>query len=787
MAKPRSWRGAVNAPRVLRGYLSWRGKGSHELPAGPGGGTARRARPLPAPSTKLLSSRRARRRPASPPPRPSLPAPADVLTALALLLLALLVLGAAAPLLARHVRGEVATQAACCGAGALLAALAAAALALGGEAPPPPLALPVGPPWGPLRLALDGLSAWFLLPLGLCAVAVSLAGLGFAAPGPAPARRLAAPPLLLAGLGLAVLAADGFGLLLGFGVAALVVAGLPATAAIGSAAIGPAAPRGAVRRLLLASGGGALCLAAAFGLAAGLESDFAPDFATLRARPPEGWRAAALLPLSLAGIALLAGLLPGRGRRRHRPPLAAAATMAGVPGPAAALLLGAMPVLALYAAARLLLDLGGPAQPPWWGVPPLLAGAALAFAGALRAATAERDADSLIAALAIGQGGLALAALGLAAGFRAADLGPLAALAAGAALLHALNQALVVCLLMLVAEGVRRGAGSRRLDRLGGLARAMPWTGGCALLGAASLAPLPPLSGFAAHWLLFQALFAAWRVGDPGFQLAATGAAVLAALAAALTAAALLRFYGLAFLGPPRTPRAAGAEEMPPRAWIAALGLPAGLGVLIGLLPGEVLALADPALRLLTGASVAPRAGLFGVAAPGAGTAEAVAHLAPLGVALLLAVAALALALVLRRWATPGLAQAPAWNGGAMAPPPHLLFGDPAAQPSAAGMAQPLRRAALGLQGRAESQPLRRTPGDPRPAVLRAAVASRSRLPRHRAARLARLALRTASDLAAPAPLRLEVRRPPMRRVVGRLFAILLALLAALLVLAPAG
>src|SRR5690606_12278057 len=144
-----------------------------------------------------------------------------------------------------------------------------------------------------------------------------------------------------------------------------------------------------------------------------------------------------------------------------------------------------------------------------------------------------------------------------------------------------------------------RGAGSRRLDRLGGLARAMPWTGGFALFGMAALAALPPLSGFAAHWLLFQALFASWRVADPGFQLAAAGAAALVALATALTAAALLRFYGLAFLGPPRTPRAAGAVEVRSPARMAALlGLPAAGAVLVGLFPGALLALGDPALRL---------------------------------------------------------------------------------------------------------------------------------------------------------------------------------------------
>ncbi|MBX6376004.1 MAG: hypothetical protein IRZ13_17475 [Acetobacteraceae bacterium] len=734
-----------------------------------------------------------------------------MLTALALLLLALLLLAAAAPVLAtRHpTRGEAAVRVACGGAGALMALLALAALladgggAAAGQAAAV-LMLPIGPPWGPLRLALDGLSAWFLLPLGLCAVAVSLAGpgaagFGVAGAGQGAARRLAAPPLLLAGMALAVLAGDGFGLLLGLGLAALAMA-LPLAesgpAAHPSEPDAAMARRGTARALLLASGAGALCIAAALGLAAAAgdaDALFAADFSALRAHPPENWRAA-VLPLALAGIGLLTGLLPGRRGRRMPPALAAAGTAAARSGPisVAALCLGAMPAVALYAVARLLLDLGGPAQPPWWGVPPLLAGAALALVGALRAATVERDTDALVAALALGQGGLALAALGLAAGFRAADLGPLAALAAGAGLLHALHQALAVTLLTLVAETVRRGAGSRRLDRLGGLATAMPWTSGFALLGAAALAALPPLSGFAAHWLLFQALFAAWRVGDLAFQLAAAGAAALAALATALTAAALLRFYGLAFLGPPRTPRAAGAEEVLTPARTVALALPAAGVVLAGLVPGALLALGDPAVRLLTGTSVAPRVGLLAaVILPGAEVAPSAARLAPLGVVLLLGLAALALGLVLRR-RTAGvpvaaLARVPAWNGGAMPPPPHLPFGDPSAQPGAAGMAAPLRRALSGLLGR-DAPP----PGDPRrAATLRATpiVPPRPRSIGGRAARTARRALLgVASTLAAaPALLRLEARHPPLRRATARFFALLLALLAALLLLRSFG
>ena len=66
-----------------------------------------------------------------------------------------------------------------------------------------------------MRLALDPLSAWFLLILGLCGIAASAFAFGHVK-GPEAARRLVPYPLFLAGMALTLLAADGFTLVLGF-------------------------------------------------------------------------------------------------------------------------------------------------------------------------------------------------------------------------------------------------------------------------------------------------------------------------------------------------------------------------------------------------------------------------------------------------------------------------------------------------------------------------------------------------------------------------------------------
>lgn len=521
------------------------------------------------------------------------------------------------------------------------------ALIVGG--PAETLVLPLGPVRGRSALALDGLAAWFLLPTGVAGAAGALAA--FASP---PARGEAATPLLLAGLALFFAAADGALMLCGLGLALLVVGGRR----------GP----GTLPAPIAASG--LLCLGAAFGLLGGAAS----EFATLRAVPPEGWRASALPFLAIAGAGAVASALP----------LAAPRPLARVEAP---LLAAAMPAAAIYLLARLLPDLGGPAQPSWWGLPLLAAGGAGAVAAALRALSAE-EAEAVPIAAGAGAAGLAAMALGAALVFRGADLGALAALAAGGALLLVLGTGLALAVLAMVASTVARSAGSGRLDRLGGLSRLMPLTAGAALVAVAALAMLPLLPGFAGFWALLQALVSGWRLGGAAWPLACAGALVLAGAAGAIGAAAMLRLFAAMFLGRPRTPRGAGAREaVGPERW--AMLVPLVPLLLLGLVPGWVLAAGRSALGVIAGRAPLPIRG------SGLALAEGGAAYAPLLLAALLALVALVLtAVVLRLGPGAGVARGHVWDGGFLAPPPHLPFGDPSTQPSAAGLAEPLRRLA---------------------------------------------------------------------------------------------
>lgn len=578
-----------------------------------------------------------------------------------------------------------------CGVGALVAF---ATLALGAEKQT--LTLPFGHPWTGAVLAVDPLSLWFLLIIFVVGGAASVYALDDPPPPKQAAAQLAAYPLLLSAMALTLLAGDGFTLLMGFELMSLA-----AWALILARPEDPENRRAALLYLGMAGFGG-LCLIATFGLLAAPGLDL--TFDGIRAAPLQGIAAGAVLGLVILGAGSKAGLVPLHVWLLPAYPVA--------PSHVSALMSGAMTKVALYVLIRVLFDLSGPATPIWWAVPLLVLGAASAVLGALRA-NLETDTKVVLACSTVENIGLITVAIGLALAFRATDQGPVAALALAAAMLHALNHGLIKTLLLLGAGAIQRGGGSRMLDRLGGLANRMPWTAGAVVIGAAAAASLPPLNGFAGEWLLLQSVLAAPRVGLLGFQIAVALVAALLALALALAAAAMVRFVGVTLLGRPRTPRAAGAEEVSRPARYAMAGL-ALLCLIAGVLPGPLLMLLEPAMRLLVDGGIADNAGWLvvraGVDQPG---------YVPLLMLCLLSFAVALIAWLRQRYAEPGVLRGPIWACGFIAPPKHLPFGDPLSQYGAGSMAQPLRRMLRAVIAGREQVDMPR-PGDVRSAQHKA-------------------------------------------------------------------
>lgn len=562
------------------------------------------------------------------------PASFAILAALAAGGAALVVLGLAAAIAGRLAR-QVPVRAIATGLAGAGAVAALMHLALG--AVPVRLVLPFLLAGVRPVLALDGISAFFLvalLPVGVAALALGAAAGGMA--------------VLLGAAILVLLAGEAGTLALGL---ALAVMGVVVLVRPGDRdAEGQRTPVAWVGWLAVPVLAVALAVPAGDG-----------RFASLRANPPEGWAAAVMLGMALAGGGALAGLAPLQSW------LGRAAAVAPANGLAATVLTR----LGLYVLVRVLFDLMGPG-PAWWGVPLVLAGAAGAVRGAMRAAQAD-GVRGVLAGVAAAQSGLVALGLGMALAARGVDDGPAAGLALGGALFGVLAFGWAQALWAAVATAVETGAGTQALGRLGGLVQRMRLTAIGALAGALAVAVLPPGAGFAASWLLLQAAVTLPRGGGADWWLLGLVAAAALALSGALLGFAMLRVVGVALLGRPRSPRAAAAEEVAPAGRWLILGL--AMAVLgCGLLPGTVLALAAPAVRLSGG--ILPELGLAGIA--------------PLGLVLLVGLGVAAVALAVRARSPAGHRVAPAWEGGQGPAPAWLPFGDPAAQIGAASFAATL-------------------------------------------------------------------------------------------------
>jgi hydrogenase-4 component B len=278
---------------------------------------------------------------------------------------------------------------------------------------------------------------------------------------------------------------------------------------------------------------------------------------------------------ALVGMGTKAGVMPLHVWLPRAHPIA--------PAPVSALMSGVMIKIAIYGLVRVLIEWDG-VLPVWFGVLVLAVGALSALGGVVYALF-EHDLKRLLAMHSIENVGIIVLGIGASLVLRARGADTWAAFALAAALLHCVNHAVFKALLFLGAGAFERAVGSLEIDRLGGLLRRMPWSGGAFLIGAMAIAGLPPLNGFASEWLTLQALIHVPRYGHVGDGIA--GALALAALAAtaALAVFCFVKVVGLVLLGPPRTPAVAAAEE-PPLPLRAALVFLAVACVVLGFAPG---------------------------------------------------------------------------------------------------------------------------------------------------------------------------------------------------------
>ncbi|MFL5278207.1 MAG: proton-conducting transporter membrane subunit, partial [Myxococcales bacterium] len=163
------------------------------------------------------------------------------------------------------------------------------------------------------------------------------------------------------------------------------------------------------------------------------------------------------------------------------------------PAHVSALMSGVIHKAGLFGLLRVTLLLGTPE--PWMGWYVLGFSALSALVGVLYT-TAQRDMKRLLGYSSTENVGIAGMGFGVGYLGLAWQKPALVALGFTGGILHLLNHAFFKCLLFYAAGAVYRSTHTVDLERLGGLARRMPFTAAFFLVGGLAISALPPLNGF---------------------------------------------------------------------------------------------------------------------------------------------------------------------------------------------------------------------------------------------------------------------------------------------------
>jgi hydrogenase-4 component B len=449
-------------------------------------------------------------------------------------------------------------------------------------------------PEGEFAVELDGLSAFFLVPVFLIPLLGSIYGLEY---WKQTERRRNGRKLRLfygistAAMALLVVARNGLLFL-----AAWETMALSAYFLVTTEDDDPEA-REAGWIYLVSAHFSTLCLFAMFGLMRATTGSFAMESIGSGAITP-GMKGM-IFALALVGFGLKAGLaplhvwLPG--------------AHAIAPSHVSALMSGVILKMGVYGFIRTATLL--PSVSVGWGAVVLAAGAISGIVGVVYA-IGQHDLKRLLAYHSVENIGIIYMGIGLALIGRSIGRFDCVVLGLGGALLHVWNHAIFKSLLFLSAGSTIRATHTREIDRLGGLLKATPATGACFLAGSAAICGLPPLNGFISELLIYLGLFRI-STGEraASFAPAAAGAAALATIGA-LAAACFVKAFAAVFLGSPRSHEGSHAREAP-----AAMLIPMIILVcmcfMIGLAPVSVAAPLDRATDRWIGAAVRDRGRLL--------------------------------------------------------------------------------------------------------------------------------------------------------------------------------
>jgi hydrogenase-4 component B len=277
------------------------------------------------------------------------------------------------------------------------------------------------------------------------------------------------------------------------------------------------------------------------------------EFAAFRTTHPSALVSSIVFVLALLGFGAKAGMIPLHVWLPRAHPAA--------PSHASALMSGVMIKIGIFGILKVGVDLlGGGVL--WWGIVVLALGAISSVLGVIYA-LAEHDIKRLLAYHSVENIGIIMMGVGTGMIGIATHQPLIAILGLLAGLYHLVNHAIFKGLLFLGAGAVIFRLHTKDMDKMGGLARTMPWTSSCFLIGALAISAIPPLNGFVSEWFTYQALFAAALDGTFLVKFTTPIVATALALTGALAVMCFVKAYGEMFSGLPRSERAEQSSEVP--------------------------------------------------------------------------------------------------------------------------------------------------------------------------------------------------------------------------------
>lgn len=287
----------------------------------------------------------------------------------------------------------------------------------------------------------------------------------------------------------------------------------------------------------------------------------------------------AIFLMSLIGFGTKAGMVPLHVWLPRAHPAA--------PSHVSALMSAVMIKTAVYGLLRVCFDfLGGGAT--WWGAVLVGLGVISSLLGILFG-IAENDMKRFLAFSSSENMGIVFMGLGASLLFHSYHQPLLGALALTALLYHVLNHAVFKGLLFMGAGSVLFSTHTKNINELGGLIRRMPWTAALFLIGGIALASLPPLNGFMSEWATFQSLLhLSFSINHSIWKVTGVLTAAALGLTGAFVAIGVVKHFGTAFLGLPRTKHAEHANEVPISMRLGMMILALGT-LILGIWPGFVL------------------------------------------------------------------------------------------------------------------------------------------------------------------------------------------------------